>query len=294
LSNVDHIDEHLVLVAAQILSDRLQSAELSLKIKRKLAATFAPEYNGWVVELATLPNGVGVALSLDHSLRLPARSLWFGFWSKEKGKLQHLETTLPDDLRPALQVGDGYKWQGDLTLLDKAVIELYDTEEDGFGYLGLYRTLSNEADHLEVRCEDGFRFLSTVVRIATASPELKVGAVIDNDALRKTFAVGNMGGMRRSHLKNLLVIVSDHTKALYIDRWEGNVLHYTGMGKSGEQGLTDQNKTLSQSRTNGVSVHLFEVFKQNEYMRVPARRSPRPIHAKKSHGRFTTSETASS
>ncbi|MBF4318380.1 HNH endonuclease, partial [Vibrio anguillarum] len=48
--------------------------------------------------------------------------------------------------------------------------------------------------------------------------------------------------------------------------WSDGVLHYTGMGTKGDQSLTfQQNKTLAESRTNGVTAHLFEVFKEQEY-----------------------------
>lgn len=100
-------------------------------------------------------------------------------------------------------------------------------------------------------------------------PDIKPGDVIDNAAVRKLFAVGNMGGMRRSLKRNLLVLVSDHTKSVYVDRWESNVLHYTGMGKNGPQTLTgNQNLTLYESRSNGVTVHLFEVFEAGRYVYV--------------------------
>jgi 5-methylcytosine-specific restriction enzyme A len=89
---------------------------------------------------------------------------------------------------------------------------------------------------------------------------MKPGEVINNNALRKTFGVGNMGGMRRSRSNKLLVIVSD-------DHWEGNVLHYTGMGLKGPQQLSfSQNRTLAESQTNGVAVHLFEVFEPGKYV----------------------------
>ena len=53
---------------------------------------------------------------------------------------------------------------------------------------------------------------------------------------------------------------------MYDDRWEGETLHYTGMGKLGDQSLTTaQNRTLAQSPTNGVDVHLFEVFDAGRY-----------------------------
>ena len=52
-----------------------------------------------------------------------------------------------------------------------------------------------------------------------------------------TFKCGNIGGMRRSKATNTLVIVSDYTKGIYHDKWFGGVLHYTGMGKNGDQDI---------------------------------------------------------
>ncbi|BFH11514.1 HNH endonuclease [Paenibacillus melissococcoides] len=81
------------------------------------------------------------------------------------------------------------------------------------------------------------------------------------------FQCGNMGGMRRSKATNSLIIISDHTKGLYDDKWYGDILHYTGMGKNGDQDLFFmQNKTLSESDRNGVTVHLFEVLVPTEYI----------------------------
>ncbi|NMA04739.1 MAG: HNH endonuclease [Acholeplasmataceae bacterium] len=76
-----------------------------------------------------------------------------------------------------------------------------------------------------------------------------------------------MGGMRRSKTTNTLVIISDHTKGLYEDKWFGDTLHYTGMGKKGDQDINvSQNRTLNESNTNGVDVFLFEVFEGNKYI----------------------------
>lgn len=98
-------------------------------------------------------------------------------------------------------------------------------------------------------------------------PDLKLGQAITNDDLRGIFVCGNMGGMRRSKTTNTLVIISDHTKGLYEDKWRGNILHYTGMGKKGDQDINAaQNRTLNESNTNGVGVFLFEVFKGNSYI----------------------------
>ena len=60
--------------------------------------------------------------------------------------------------------------------------------------------------------------------------------------------------------EELCIIISDHTKSLYDDKWYGDTLHYTGMGKTGDQTLTSQNRTLAESDHNGVEVHLFEVL----------------------------------
>ncbi|MBV7564168.1 HNH endonuclease [Pseudomonas sp. sia0905] len=72
--------------------------------------------------------------------------------------------------------------------------------------------------------------------------------------------------MRRSKRTNTLVIVSNHVESVYDDRWVDDVLHYTGMGQIGNQSLEfNQNKTLNESRKNGVAVHLFEVFTKRVY-----------------------------
>ncbi len=99
------------------------------------------------------------------------------------------------------------------------------------------------------------------------NPGLKIGQILKNKDIVDLFKCGNMGGMRRSKTTNTLVIVSDYTKGLYHDKWIGGVLHYTGMGKSGDQDLHwAQNGTLADSDFNGVDVHLFEVMDAGEYV----------------------------
>lgn len=98
-------------------------------------------------------------------------------------------------------------------------------------------------------------------------PDFSIGEAVSNDVLRIAFRCGNMGGMRPSRATNTLVIISDHTKGLYEDKWVGDVLHYTGMGKSGDQSLVFMwNKTLNESNKNGVEVHLFEALIPMQYI----------------------------
>lgn len=94
----------------------------------------------------------------------------------------------------------------------------------------------------------------------------QIGTKINNAELCEVFGCSPQGGMRRAHKTNTLVIVSNHIESIYDDRWSDGVLHYTGMGTKGDQSLTFRyNKTLAESGSNGVAVHLFEVFKDQEY-----------------------------
>ncbi|HHC6637484.1 TPA: HNH endonuclease [Vibrio parahaemolyticus] len=63
-----------------------------------------------------------------------------------------------------------------------------------------------------------------------------IGTKLNNTELCDAFGCSPQGGMRRAHKTNTLVIVSNHIKSIYDDRW-----------------------------SNGVAVHLFEVFKDQEY-----------------------------
>lgn len=95
---------------------------------------------------------------------------------------------------------------------------------------------------------------------------LTPGQEIQNDQLCAIFKCSPQMGMRRSRETNTLVLVSNHTRSIYNDRWEGDIFHYTGMGLVGDQSLSSaQNRTLNESRRNGVQVHLFEVFRPRYY-----------------------------
>lgn len=97
-------------------------------------------------------------------------------------------------------------------------------------------------------------------------PGLEIGEVISNERLMHIFKVQNSGGIRRSKTTDTLVIVADFTKGLYDDRWDGDVLHYTGQGRKGHQKLeSGNNRTLYESPKTGIPIFLFEVVKEREY-----------------------------
>jgi 5-methylcytosine-specific restriction protein A len=100
----------------------------------------------------------------------------------------------------------------------------------------------------------------------TFNPGIKRGAILDNEQLCILFGCSPQGGMRRSLKTSSLVLVSNHVSSIYDDRWIDEVFHYTGMGQTVNQSLThSQNKTLAESNSNKVSLHLFEVDREGEY-----------------------------
>ena len=97
--------------------------------------------------------------------------------------------------------------------------------------------------------------------------DLVYGQVYTNDEIVEAFGCSSEGGMRRAYKTNTLVIFALHHKSLYTDGWNNDIMHYTGMGRYGNQKVDfAQNKTLAESNTNGVTVHLFEGFKDKEYI----------------------------
>lgn len=93
------------------------------------------------------------------------------------------------------------------------------------------------------------------------------GQRLSSADIRQVFQCSVYGGMNRSLRTNTLVLISNHVKSIYDDRWIDGILHYTGMGQVGNQNLKSaQNRTLAESSANGIEVHLFEVFKPREYL----------------------------
>ena len=94
-----------------------------------------------------------------------------------------------------------------------------------------------------------------------------IGSVYTNSEIANTFKCASMGGMRRSHETNTLVLIAKHNNPLYDDQWtENNILNYTGMGTVGDQDINYmQNKTLYNSKDLNIKVYLFESYKDNEY-----------------------------
>ena len=98
--------------------------------------------------------------------------------------------------------------------------------------------------------------------------QLFVNKEYTNDDIVNIFRVSSQGGMRKSNTTNSLVLIARHRPDNpYDDKWNGDHFEYTGMGMIGDQSVDfAQNKTLTNSRTNGVTVYLFESFKEKSYI----------------------------
>lgn len=97
---------------------------------------------------------------------------------------------------------------------------------------------------------------------------LKIGERYTNSDITEIFVVSSQGGMRKSNRANSLVLIIRHDSGNpYDDRWDNGEIRYTGMGLNGDQSVEyKQNKTLAESGTNGIEVHLFESYDEPDYV----------------------------
>lgn len=95
---------------------------------------------------------------------------------------------------------------------------------------------------------------------------MNIGDTFSNRTICDVFGVASMGGIRVNKSRNVIVLISNNTDATYRNEWKDDVLHFVGMGALGPQKLDRQNKTLANSKHNGMTVHLFEVFEKSRYV----------------------------
>jgi len=94
-------------------------------------------------------------------------------------------------------------------------------------------------------------------------PHLIPGDVLTHRQILDLFQCQAQSGIRASRTTNTLVVTTT-PYADYPGRLIDGVLHFAGVGQEGDQRLSGKNKTLAESNTNGVAVHLFEVFVSNQ------------------------------
>lgn len=99
--------------------------------------------------------------------------------------------------------------------------------------------------------------------------KIKLGREYTNAEVSEIFNANLQRGMKKSNTANALVLMAKHeADNLYDDYWDNEgIFYYTGMGFEGDQQLDFyENKTLSESDKNGVTVYLFEKFEGHEFI----------------------------
>ena len=90
---------------------------------------------------------------------------------------------------------------------------------------------------------------------------LKTNEVVTPSQLADLFHVKTLKQSRYIKETNTLVLISDYTKGDHPNKWIGDTLHLTGSHK-----ITGSTYSkLADSRTNGVTIHLFQVMNPGEY-----------------------------
>ncbi len=95
--------------------------------------------------------------------------------------------------------------------------------------------------------------------------DLEIGTKLTNDQMMKVFHVGQSGGIRKSKTTKSICIIIRHHESLYEDRWDGDILFYTGQGKIGDQKLEKFNLGLYNAKKDGFKIYLLEGYQDNEY-----------------------------
>ena len=93
----------------------------------------------------------------------------------------------------------------------------------------------------------------------------KVGDVVTSKQIHDEFLCSTQSGMNYSSKTKTLVLFSHHEGGLYGDRWDKDILHYTGMGQLGDMEMKGPNLRLKDAEKDGTEIHLFEVFKKTEF-----------------------------
>ena len=101
----------------------------------------------------------------------------------------------------------------------------------------------------------------------TEEIKLEKGTVVNNKQITEIFHCQYEGGIRKSKKLNLLVLINDPKYGLYDNRWEGDTLYFTAIGRKGDQSLNSpwQNRELAHAEENGQKLYLFEKLKPSHY-----------------------------
>jgi hypothetical protein len=103
-----------------------------------------------------------------------------------------------------------------------------------------------------------------------ASSDFSIGQEASNSQITATFGGSPFRAMRVSLEKKTIVLLANYASPHYVNRWEGNVLHFSAFesGPNYEQSLEYvPNRRLSEAKESGFQVVLFERYpKRKNYV----------------------------
>ena len=99
----------------------------------------------------------------------------------------------------------------------------------------------------------------------TRIEDFVVDGVYTNNDIRRGFKVSYQGGIRISNATNTIVLTSSLVDDKYVNEWKGNVIHFSGEGRSGDQFLIRGNVALFDAENKGRDIHLFEVYEEKHF-----------------------------
>jgi hypothetical protein len=112
--------------------------------------------------------------------------------------------------------------------------------------------------------------MANSTNLSSMPATFKVGELYSNAEIQNTLSVGNAGGVRvrlddQKIVKRLVVTTSRLTTQAqsenpYRDRIEGDILTYTGAGRSGDQTLGGVNQRIPQQTTFDFPIYGFEMI----------------------------------
>ena len=86
---------------------------------------------------------------------------------------------------------------------------------------------------------------------------------INNSQLTSKFHCASYGEVRKSHRKNSLIIISDHTsEKLFRDYWDDNLFNFVLTDSAADFMKCTE---LDYAIENNSSIYLFEMFKETNY-----------------------------
>ena len=94
---------------------------------------------------------------------------------------------------------------------------------------------------------------------------IKIGDIFTIRQIMSIFKVSGQSGMMKTNTLNALVLITSESSIYGDSNIEDGIIQYTGEGRTGNQTITKNNKTLFNSRQTNIPVYLFTKDNKRRY-----------------------------